>query len=312
MTPEETRRLLGDYATGALTAEERKLLFRAALEDQSLFNALQNEDTLRELLADPVSRDEVRKALEDANRKSRRRPAFWSRRWVFGVAVPAMTAVIVIAVVNYVQAPRPTPPLQPAGSPVVAPKEPIAPQEPQPEPQAASPAPKKQSITKPALVLPAPAPQAVANLRAAAPSQIPTAIRQRFSAGFAADAPLYQGPLVHYSLLRSGAAGQAVRVEVATGIPGYLALYQIDAAGNSTRVYPASEPAVRVLPNATIQIPADPITVSSGQKLRLVVIPAGASQGVAAVRLGGAVAGALQQETAEPAPLIVDIPLASN
>ncbi len=40
MTQDEIRKLLGGYATNALTADERRMLFEAALEDQELFNAL--------------------------------------------------------------------------------------------------------------------------------------------------------------------------------------------------------------------------------------------------------------------------------
>ncbi len=40
MTQDEIRKLLGGYATNALTADERRILFEAALEDQELFNAL--------------------------------------------------------------------------------------------------------------------------------------------------------------------------------------------------------------------------------------------------------------------------------
>ena len=40
MTQDEIRKLLGGYATNALSAEERRILFEAALEDQELFNAL--------------------------------------------------------------------------------------------------------------------------------------------------------------------------------------------------------------------------------------------------------------------------------
>ena len=67
MTQEEIRKLLGGYATNSLTDRERTALFEAALEDQELFNALQNEDALRELLADPATREQVRLALEPAD-----------------------------------------------------------------------------------------------------------------------------------------------------------------------------------------------------------------------------------------------------
>jgi hypothetical protein len=158
---------------------------------------------------------------------------------------------------------------------------------------------------------------AMASLRAAAPAPIPDAIRQQFSAGFPANAPLYQGPLVRYSLVRSGAAGDDIRVEVTTGTPGFLALYEVDTAGNSKRAYPANEPAVRVLPNLAIQIPNSPIKLAdTGKKLRLVIVPAGPPSTIGL--LGGAVNNTALGTTGnaafpEPAtPLVVDIPLAPN
>jgi hypothetical protein len=98
MTQDEIRKLLGGYATNALTADERRMLFEAALEDQELFNALENEDALRELLDDPASRDQVRQAL--AGPIASKRPGFWSRRWLLGVAIPAAAAVILIIMMN--------------------------------------------------------------------------------------------------------------------------------------------------------------------------------------------------------------------
>src|SRR5262249_19101936 len=64
MTNDEIRKLLGGYATNTLTEAERKSLFEAALENQEVFDALQEEQALKELLADPVSRVQVRQALE--------------------------------------------------------------------------------------------------------------------------------------------------------------------------------------------------------------------------------------------------------
>ena len=64
MTPDEIRKLLGGYATGTLTEEERNLLFSAALEDQELFNALADEEALRELLAEPATRQILLEELQ--------------------------------------------------------------------------------------------------------------------------------------------------------------------------------------------------------------------------------------------------------
>ena len=289
MTQDEIRKLLGGYATDALTADERRILFEAALEDQDLFNALQNEDALKELLDDPVLREQVRRALGTPAKPSRR-PGFSWRKWAFGVALPAAAAVIAIVVMNRADAPKLVSMSQPAAPTEVAPK--LAPTVPAPQAQA----------------IPAPVP-----LESARRPEAPVA--SAFSAAavrpLPPDAPLYQGPLVRYSVIRSGPDGNAIRVEVTTGIAGYLALYRLDAAGNSTLVYPAKDPAALVEPDVTIQIP---ITDTSG-RLRLVVVPAAPSAAIG--QLGGAVNGtALGTGTpplpVPPTPLIVDIPLAAN
>jgi len=62
--PEEVRKLLGGYATGTLTDEERNLLFSAALQDQELFDALADEEGLRELLAEPATRQTLLEQLQ--------------------------------------------------------------------------------------------------------------------------------------------------------------------------------------------------------------------------------------------------------
>jgi hypothetical protein len=341
MTQDEIRKLLGGYATDALTADERRMLFEAALDDQELFNALGNEDALRELLDDPVSRDQVRRAL--AGPIASKRPRFSSRRWLVGVAIPAAVAVILIIMMNRANAPRliaPAPQTMATNIAPGAPAEVTAKLEPAPKearkqskakalnkiapnaiaaPQIAAGQITTDAVSAPAIPSPArlEAPRAaMASMRAAAPAPIPDAIRQQFSAGFPANAALYQGPLVRYSLVRSGAAGDEVRVEVTTGTAGYLALYEVDTAGNSKRAYPANEPAVRVLPNLAIQIPNSPIKLAdAGQKLRLVMVPAGPPSTIGL--LGGAVNGAAlgTGNAAFPqpgTPLVVDIPLASN
>ncbi len=79
---------------------------------------------------------------------------------------------------------------------------------------------------------------------------------------------------MRYSVVRSGPDGNAIRVEVSTQIAGYLALYRVDAAGNSKRVYPDSDTAALVLPDVTIQIPNSPVTMAhAGERMRLVVVP---------------------------------------
>jgi hypothetical protein len=338
MTQEEIRKLLGGYATDALSADERRMLFEAALEDQELFNALQNEDALRELLADPVSRAQVRQALEPWKST---RPGFAWRRWLWGVAMPAVIAVIVIVLMNRARTPEPleqlarSAPVDPGlvtqdrnavemqlekqstdvRTRAIAPR--AAPQRPSGAPirfDSAQDAKQQQiasDLAHPTLVAPA----AKAMLAAPSPA-LPDAIRQQFSAGLAANARLYLGPLVKYSLVRGASAGDGVRVEVTTGVAGYLALYEVDASGNSKRVYPAGEVATPVLPNQAIQIPDQPLVVDSGARLRLVMVPAGTTAvtgsvgGVTGAALNGAAPTALMAPLqVAPTPLVVDIPV---
>jgi hypothetical protein len=60
----EVRDLVGGWAAGNLTPEERRALARAALEDQEIFDQLASEEPLRDLIADPRSRAALLEALE--------------------------------------------------------------------------------------------------------------------------------------------------------------------------------------------------------------------------------------------------------
>jgi len=53
--PGDFKKLVGGYATGTLTPEERQALFQAALQDQGLFDALAREEALRDALSDPAA-----------------------------------------------------------------------------------------------------------------------------------------------------------------------------------------------------------------------------------------------------------------
>jgi hypothetical protein len=64
MSEHEMEKLLGAFAADTLTAEEKRLLYRTALQDQELFNALADEQALKELLADPEVRRRLLTALE--------------------------------------------------------------------------------------------------------------------------------------------------------------------------------------------------------------------------------------------------------
>lgn len=80
-------KLLGGYAAGNLTAEERRLLMEAALKDQALFDALADEEALRELLQDPAARDRL---LEVLDSRSPKVVPFFRRPWVLGAAATVL------------------------------------------------------------------------------------------------------------------------------------------------------------------------------------------------------------------------------
>jgi hypothetical protein len=95
-------RLLGGYATGTLTAEERAALFSAALDDQELFDALADEEALRHLLADPAARARVAAALGEPRTGWAAALAAWWRspawRVVAAGAAVGLMAIVVMRV----------------------------------------------------------------------------------------------------------------------------------------------------------------------------------------------------------------------
>jgi hypothetical protein len=103
MTNDEIRTLLAGYATNTLSETEREALFEAALEDQELFDALNKEQPLKELLADPISRAQVRQALEKPPRA-----AWWSRGWTWTAAASAIAAAVLVVAVTRSHAPEPS------------------------------------------------------------------------------------------------------------------------------------------------------------------------------------------------------------
>jgi hypothetical protein len=63
VNPDDIRKLVGGYATGSLTDQERALLFEAALDDQDLFDELAQEHALKELLEEPGVRQRLASSL---------------------------------------------------------------------------------------------------------------------------------------------------------------------------------------------------------------------------------------------------------
>jgi len=95
MNKEDIEKLLGGYATGTLTAQERTLLFEAALADQTLFNALADEQALKELLNNPHARRRLLAAL----RGQASRPPLLNRlrQWLLPPAVRAVAGGLAVA-----------------------------------------------------------------------------------------------------------------------------------------------------------------------------------------------------------------------
>lgn len=94
LPPDKIRLLLGGYATGTLTPEERQALMQAALADQSLFDELLREDALRETLSDPVVRAELLQALPPVEPKV----PWWRMSWPWAAMASAATAIALFVV----------------------------------------------------------------------------------------------------------------------------------------------------------------------------------------------------------------------
>jgi hypothetical protein len=348
MTNDEIRQLLAGYATNTLTETERQALFEAALDDQELFDALHQEQALKELLADPVSRAQIRQALEKPRAV---RPRWWT--WTAAASAVA-AAVLIVAVIHSrttettIVAVKPSSPV--AVQPVEKADSELKPV-PQPAPSRASAA--KQAVrarpsaatndrkfepppaTAPVqLETPPPPPPALTASQqvqvTGAPSQSDARSQSQVQlqpspaqiggavGGLISKADL---PPVRYTLLKRAQdgtyqplspgvglkAGDAVRISVLPNSSGYLLLSRQDAAGEWTRVFPATGPGIAVAANANYEIPALPIDVTdAAQKLRITLVPA-SMIGVASTGQVKTLAAPLKKESAPTPALFVDL-----
>lgn len=99
MSRDDLHKLLGGYATGTLTEAERTILFAAALHDQKLFEALADEESLRELLQDSSARAEILAAVAPVAKVRgwhgwTGRPAFWAAAGSLAAAVLIVTLMV--------------------------------------------------------------------------------------------------------------------------------------------------------------------------------------------------------------------------
>lgn len=100
---EQVEALLCGYATGNLTAEQRRWLLEEALHDQEIFDALVREDALRELVEDPSCVEALRASVG-----SERAPtARWYRTrapWML-LGIGAAASLMVVATLDWHQGP---------------------------------------------------------------------------------------------------------------------------------------------------------------------------------------------------------------
>lgn len=135
MNKEEIQKLIGGYASGTLSGSELRRLFEAALEDQELFDALQQEQALKELLDDPVSREKVRRAA--AKSLPEPRVPWFRQPWIWAAVTSAAAAAVLLVVLTPWNpkpaavkqvAMTPLPVQTPAALPQIAEKAPVPPQ----------------------------------------------------------------------------------------------------------------------------------------------------------------------------------------
>ncbi|HTB11000.1 MAG TPA: hypothetical protein VK752_05495 [Bryobacteraceae bacterium] len=108
--------LLGRYATGSLTEQERQRLFDAALSDQDLFEELAREQELKMLLDEPGARERMIRALQKPGRTA---------TWILSGAIAAAMSVVAIAFLMR-STPKPPPQVAIATTPTLNPIAPAA------------------------------------------------------------------------------------------------------------------------------------------------------------------------------------------
>ena len=145
MEREEFDRLLAGYATNQLSQEETARLMEAAMADQALFNALADEDALRDTLADRQIKAELLQSLAPKEKAS-----FWGFLAKPQIWALAGTAAVAALAFVFLIKPQTEPPKQSqiAQAPVTKPEAP--PSLVQPAPAEAAPAPKVMERRAPA------------------------------------------------------------------------------------------------------------------------------------------------------------------
>lgn len=342
MNKEEIRKLLGGYATNTLTESERNALFEAALDDQELFNALQQEETLKTFLANPEARAEVRQALENHGSGGSHTTGRM-RWWAWGGSAAAVAAAAILFAV-FRQNPNGStqPPIQIASNERAV--SPAAPEETKEQKAIAEPAakqarqktvpaPKREALAKkspPAAPAPAPPPlipppvqpEAAQSFRQQAQGSLITGQSVQ-AADQIALAKLSTVPLLRYTLLKQDVSakqpaasserdlkvGDLVRFQVVPAASGRLTLSRLDEAGQWRAVADTSvrENTASTIPDSPIEVPRTP------QKFRLTLLRLAPQVqtlgGVAGAANRNAIRAARDSEAAGATPVVVEITL---
>lgn len=96
MKRDDIRKLLGGYATGTLSDAEQKALFEAAMEDQTLFDAIAGEHVFKEALDDPQARAYLLAALPARPEPAARPIPAWNWAAVASVAATLVIGVLLV------------------------------------------------------------------------------------------------------------------------------------------------------------------------------------------------------------------------
>ncbi len=275
MRPEEAEKLLGGYAVGTLTEAERKTLMEAAMDNQELFDALAEEEALRDLIADPHCRGRLLDLLKPERKR------FWLARpvgWMTLAGSVAGLVVITSLVVELSKRSAPPPPL--AKKKDVAPAVVVpAPAVPAP-PAAAEPKAKKEEVAVAATpVAPAPPPSARPEAAAEQPAAMsylrtdkPAAEKRAIGLRLAASNPVR--PEVHYSILKDGAEagrdavfkpGDSLHLRVEANQSGFVYLRRQDRV-----LFPQAGEPNRIEPGKPLAIPLPRVEQPGEEKLLVV------------------------------------------
>ena len=299
-------RLLGGYATNTLTEAERSALFEAALEDQELFNALQDEEVLRDVLQDPDSRASIKRVLDKPAPQPRN--GWLTTGWAWGLgagaaAAAALTFVALSPTVSrdqqvHVAVSQPPPPvLSPAAE---APTKKAVPESNKavsraPEPrrqvtreraaiQMSATAPPALATAQPAAIHVAQQADAQAKLSEAVGSAAVQSTLRATSSAYVPGATLRQD-MIRYSVLKRGAdgsfnrlspgddikAGDSVQLMISPAISGALLLQEEIPGGAWTTIFPAASAGLPVTENREVVIPDSPMLINGPRQLRLVL-----------------------------------------